>query len=209
MKPNEQEEKRLEKIYADRKLRRIDKWPEELEKVTSTLPPLLRKNLYTLKEKDVLKNQTLTNGAYVYGPVGTGKTVFVLFLLLKYLREQWIENNESFKCSFTNTNELLLLFRKAQAKKLEIDEFDLLDQCCNVNILILDDFGVEKTSDWSFQMLYQIINYRCLHEKKTIFTSNFSLEQLAEKLGDDRITSRIQQMGEIIKMEGLDFRSSL
>lgn len=211
MKENDEDEKeRLRKLNEDRRQRRLDKWPEKLEGIINIFPSLLQKDLKTLKEKNVIQKKSLTDkGLFIFGKVGSGKTIFSLFLLIKYIREKHIENNDLNEFLFITSNEFFLLLRKAQAKKIEMDEFDVLDKYCNVDVLVLDDFGIEKTSDWTFQMLYQLINYRHLHEKKTIITSNFSLEQLTEKLGDDRIPSRIQSMCEIVEKTGIDFRSKV
>jgi DNA replication protein DnaC len=212
MKTNEEdiEKERLRVLYAERKQRRIDKWDQYLEIIIDQFPLLLQEDLKTLKEKSVLQNDSLSErGIFVFGKVGSGKTVFVIFLLIKYLREQWIENKDLKEFLFISPNEFFLLLRRAQAKKIEVDEFDLLDKYCNIDILVLDDIGIEKTSDWTFQMLFQLINFRYLNKKKTIFTSNLSLEQLSEKLGDDRIPSRILQMCEILEKTGIDFRTKL
>ena len=81
-----------------------------------------------------------------------------------------------------------------------------MDKYGDYHLLVLDDFGVEKISDWSYQLLYMLINRRYNNLKTTIFTSNFSLEQIAQQLGDDRLTSRIQHMCDVQKFEG-DYRT--
>jgi DNA replication protein DnaC len=63
-----------------------------------------------------------------------------------------------------------------------------------VDLLILDDLGVDKPSDWVLNVLYNIINYRYENLKKTIITSNFSLDEIAEAFNDNRITRRIERM---------------
>jgi DNA replication protein DnaC len=209
MNDEEREKERIRKIHEERRLRRIEAWPEDLERIIQVYPELIQDDLRMLKEDEVLKKHTLTEtkGVYVWGPVGSGKTIFVIFLLIKYIREQWLEHRLSHTFLFTSTNDLLYLLRRSQIEKTEISEFDILDKYCNIDILVLDDIGIEKTSDWVFQMLFQLINYRHLHKKKTLITSNFSLNQLVDKLGDDRISSRLQQSCIIIEKSGIDYRS--
>ena len=64
---------------------------------------------------------------------------------------------------------------------------EIINKYSLVDWLVLDDLGIEKTSDWSFQTLYLIINQRYEKLKPVIFTSNLSLEELAGQLGDDRL----------------------
>jgi len=67
--------------------------------------------------------------------------------------------------------------------------------------LVLDDLGTCKLSEWMFEILYSLINYRYEYLKTTIITSNYSIEQLAELWNDDRITSRIVRSGEVFEKE--------
>lgn len=72
-------------------------------------------------------------------------------------------------------------------------------------ILVLDDIGVEKTTDWALQTLYIILNNRYSNYMQTIITSNLTLEEVKEKLGE-RIASRIAGMCKIIQLKGKDRR---
>ena len=59
-----------------------------------------------------------------------------------------------------------------------------------VDVLIIDDFGVESPAAWINDKMYQIITRRYINKKVTIFTSNESLDSLRY---DDRITNRIKE----------------
>jgi hypothetical protein len=71
--------------------------------------------------------------------------------------------------------------------------------------LILDDIGTEKPSEWAQQNIFLIIDRRYETLRQTIFTSNLSLDELSERLGD-RITSRIAEMCKVIELKGKDRR---
>ena len=60
-------------------------------------------------------------------------------------------------------------------------------------MLILDDLGAEKVTEYVRQSLYTLINKRYLDNLPTFFTSNLSLDEIAARL-DDRISSRIFEM---------------
>ena len=137
---------------------------------------------------------------YIWGNIGSGKTIQAVFMMLNELRNKG-------QALFTSVLELLLEFKNLYSnKEEETTELNLVEKYSEIHLLVLDDFGVERTTDWSFQLLYIIINRRYENMRKTIITSNFNLEQLAEKLGDDRIPSRIQQMCKIIKLPNKNYR---
>jgi DNA replication protein DnaC len=87
-----------------------------------------------------------------------------------------------------------------------ISSSDVLRKYEEADILILDEIGTEKPSDWVFQMLYLLINYRYEYLKQTIIVSNFGLAELQERLNDDRIPSRIEEMCVSKSFEGRDYR---
>lgn len=180
--------------------------------IKSNFSPVIQKALQKIPYPKEVENMEDVKSVYIHGPRGTGKTIRASFLLLQELRNNFIKRHGGCKCIFITVPELLLKFKNSyhpQFKKVQEQETELeiLDKFSNVDLLVLDDIGAEKTTDWSFQMLYILINRRYENMMKTIFTSNLSLEQLAEKLQDDRISSRIQGMCEIVKMSGKDFRT--
>jgi DNA replication protein DnaC len=110
---------------------------------------------------------------------------------------------------FAWINVSLLLFNIRQSynsPEQAQDERFLVEKYSSIPWLCFDDLGVEKTSEWALQTLYLIINQRYENIRTTIITSNFDLDELADKLGDDRITSRIRGMCKIIKLSGADRR---
>ena len=80
-----------------------------------------------------------------------------------------------------------------------IDEFDITDKYATAGYLVIDDLGSSRFTDWSSSVLYRIVNYRYEHLLPTVFTSNLHLDELGAALGDLRVPSRINRMGEILK----------
>lgn len=77
-----------------------------------------------------------------------------------------------------------------------------------VDLLVLDDIGAEKPSEWVRETLFVLINYRYEHLLPTIFTTNYSLDELEYRLGG-RISSRIAEMSRCIRFENKDWRTNL
>ena len=74
-------------------------------------------------------------------------------------------------------------------------------------LLFIDDIGAEKMTEWVAETFYLILNYRYNEMLPTIFTSNLSPSELAERIGD-RIVSRIIGSSDVIKLDGEDRRLS-
>jgi DNA replication protein DnaC len=72
-------------------------------------------------------------------------------------------------------------------------------------LLVLDDLGVEKGSEWAQEYIYCLIE--AIYEQQTVvlITSNLSLSELSKRLGP-RIASRIAEMCDIEEMTGPDRR---
>lgn len=79
----------------------------------------------------------------------------------------------------------------------------LVDHPC----LMIDDLGTEKLTEHAASLIYEIIDGRDMNKKKgLLITSNYGLGQLAEKMGDDRVASRLSGMCRIIRLTGSDRR---
>lgn len=73
------------------------------------------------------------------------------------------------------------------------------------DLLILDDLGKEKRSEWTDQILYEVINARYERKLPIIVTTNFNASELAEHL-DDSVASRIVEMCNFVNVTGKDHR---
>ncbi|MHB8172648.1 MAG: ATP-binding protein [Thermincolia bacterium] len=81
----------------------------------------------------------------------------------------------------------------------DFSEQQLLDSARQVDVLILDDLGAHNYTDWTRNKIFSIINFRMNHQLPTIITSNLSLKELKEYLGE-RTTSRIIQMCRVYRL---------
>lgn len=72
-----------------------------------------------------------------------------------------------------------------------------------VDLLILDDLGVEKQTDWAVEQLDVLINYRYINQKPTILTTNLSGDQLSK-----RISGRLKE-GVVVILKGEDYRERI
>ncbi len=105
---------------------------------------------------------------------------------------------------FTTVPELMDHLREAFAPTNEVPYHKLFDDIREVGLLILDDLGVERTTPWVGEKLFQIINYRYNNCFPTVITLNRD----AIKDLDPRIRSRMRDkaVGKWIHMEAQDYR---
>jgi hypothetical protein len=132
------------------------------------------------------------------GTTGCGKT----HLAVSIMRE---ENTISSMAYFITVPDLLLLirgsFRDGSGGE---SEKDIVERFSRYDILVLDDLGAEKTSAFSVATLHIILDRRIRKEKRTIVTTNLSLDDIEKTLGA-RIASRLAEM-RVITINMPDYR---
>lgn len=196
--------------FNDAKAREI-KWQKQYPReiiVNNLFPPRIAYDMLHFSYYDDAAPTINKNGFYITGPVGSGKTTLACKIMLNHIKEQYINKGPVTDVGrFWSIPELLQEIRMCYGSENNNKEKELIDALINTPWIILDDFGMEKTTEWVLQTLYVVINarYNQGNKRVTIVTSNLSPNKLANKL-DDRITSRIMGMLEIISMENEDFR---
>lgn len=142
---------------------------------------------------------------FLTGNTGTGKTHLSVSLMLEWLVKNKPESMKNYP-RFLPAVELFLELKQTFGN--DGTEKEILDIYSRIPLLCIDDVGAEKISDWSRQSFYTLIDRRYREMKQTILTSNLSLDKISSLI-DDRISSRIIEMGIVIELNGNDFRLSL
>jgi len=75
------------------------------------------------------------------------------------------------------------------------------------DLLLLDDLGAAKSSEWVEEVGYRLINTRYQDMKPGIYTTNIPMRELKEVLSD-RITSRLAETCDIVQLSGPDRRKA-
>lgn len=76
--------------------------------------------------------------------------------------------------------------------------------CERVELLVLDDVGAGISTDWTADTLYRLVDERWARHRATIVTTNFTPEQLEQKI-DPRVVSRLAS-GRVVPLKGRDRR---
>lgn len=80
-----------------------------------------------------------------------------------------------------------------------------MDRACSVDVLVLDDLGSERPTDWTGERLYRLVNRRWLEERPTLVTANLSAEALEQAVGN-RMFSRLWHGALAVEVAGDDRR---
>lgn len=164
-------------------------------------------------------------GFYIHGPTGTGKTVLAAWILASYLRAK-IGNGE-YEIARANLlpqhPDYAPDYAPASAKRYRFMTMsDILDAARpgapgdsfegikKAAVLVIDDLGAEKTTEWAVDRTDNLITYRYNEMLPTIITSNFTLDELMKvhyaPVGSARIPSRLSKMCLMKLMDGKEYR---
>lgn len=167
-----------------------------------------------------------TRGLLLRGPIGVGKT----HLAVGIIRELMVK--KSVPCLFFDYRELLKLIQNSYNESVQVTEFEILKPVFETEVLVLDELGAVRTTEWVWDTVNYILNTRYNQKKTTIITTNLpdappgatrtpQYDKLAASrrdaedamrgitLGDrigERMRSRLQEMCIKIEIEGGDVR---
>ena len=143
------------------------------------------------------------NGLIIHGNVGTGKTYLAACIANKIIEDYQI------RVKMRNIPQIINDIEKGG---FDIDKNDYYRKLSSVSLLILDDFGIERNTEYVNEMVYQIINTRYESKKPTIISTNIPLGVIMNGSNDidkERIYSRLREMCIPVKIAGKDIRTEL
>jgi DNA replication protein DnaC len=137
----------------------------------------------------------------LWGGTGTGKT-FHAFGATRRVAEA---GPARFGLVFTTHPEMYADLRPKPTGEEERERF--MRRLLTTPLLILDDLGTAKETEWTGEILYRVVNHRYNQELPTVITTNHEPGRLPALVGD-RIASRLIQMTARVPMTGDDRRLS-
>lgn len=146
-----------------------------------------------VKNWDSAKENNL--GLVIFGDVGTGKS-YMAAAIANALIDRFVS------VRMTNCSNIINAIFKDNSIIDELDKFDLL---------ILDDFGTERLTDFGEEQIYNIINGRYECGKPLIITTNLNLKEMKEpqSISGKRIFDRIWEMCSPVEIKGESIRKQI
>jgi DNA replication protein DnaC len=147
-------------------------------------------------------------GLLFMGPCGVGKT----HLSVAILREL---AGRGVSCLFYEFGSLLKEIQNSYNPISQTSELAVLAPVIEADVLLLDELGATKPTDWVRDTMMQVINARYNDRRLTIFTTNYRDErpQASEETLEDRtgvrLRSRLYEMCRTVVIEGEDYRRKL
>jgi DNA replication protein DnaC len=145
-------------------------------------------------------------GMFLQGPPGVGKTHLAVAVLRQAITRRGARG------IFYDTRDLLKVIRSTYDPVNRTQEMDVLRPVIEADLLVLDDLGAEKTSEWVEETLNLIVNSRYSEKRTTLFTSNYDdnpdstdPDSLLFRIGF-RMRSRLHEMCEFLYLDGADYR---
>jgi DNA replication protein DnaC len=145
-------------------------------------------------------------GLFLIGPPGVGKSHLAAAALKQAIMRSGARG------VFYTVPHLLKLIRSTYNPVVKTAEMEVLQPVLEADLLVLDDLGAEKPSEWVEETLNLVVNTRYNERRPTIFTSNYEEKEqtaegdsLLERVGR-RIHSRLYEMCEFLEFGGVDYR---
>jgi DNA replication protein DnaC len=152
---------------------------------------------------------TIDVGLLFLGPCGVGKTHLAVSILKRVIAD----NGDS--GLFYDFRDLLREIQSSWDTVSRTSQWEVLRPVLQADVLVLDELGANKPTDWVQDTMTHIINCRYNDKKLTLFTSNYpecpsrpGEETLTDRIGA-RLRSRLYEMCKIIEIHGHDFRREI
>lgn len=152
-------------------------------------------------ERYIAEFSPTSGGAVFYGPPGTGKSYAAACIASGVLHRR-------FKPRFWDVPDLMAEIKSTFNDGGQESEWSIISDARNADLLVLDDIGSEKASEFVNQELFLIINGRLIAGRPTIVTTNVGVNRWDSTFGP-RIASRLYEVapkGGIRPVNGHDRR---
>jgi len=161
------------------------------------------------------------DGLLLIGPVGVGKTHLAVGIIKELMSQKGT------RCLFYDYRELLKEIQNSYNSSVQTTEMQVLRPVFEAEVLVLDELGAVKPTEWVWDTVSHILNTRYNDKRTTIITTNYkdlppggsevepsrysaaSRANREETLGDrigERMRSRLHEMCRVVKLDGDDFR---
>lgn len=145
-------------------------------------------------------------GLIFIGKYGTGKTHLAFSIANQLL-------NKGIPVVFETLINLMEKLKLGYEKDAEMGYYEIIKLYCECDLLIIDDLGKEKLSEWVLEKLFQIVNTRYENMLPIIITTNYSENEIIKRLSfnndgiaAESLVSRLNEVCLEVNMNFSDYR---
>lgn len=139
------------------------------------------------------------NGLFLYGAPGTGKTHLACGICNALIREKDVQP------LYTSATELMAkAYARMDKRNDESDRPHPFDAPRYAEVLVIDDLGAEKPSEYALSLFQELIDYRYRQGLPTIYTSNLDIDGI-ERLYTGRV-ERLYEACQFLHCDGTSRR---
>jgi DNA replication protein DnaC len=160
--------------------------------------------------------ETAGTGLLLTGSIGVGKTHLAVGILQALVSERGATG------LFFDYRDLLKQVQNSYNSQVRETELEILRPVFEAEVLVLDELGASKPTEWVWDTVAHILNTRYNDRRTTIITTNYANgaplstvtdgrvreETLGDRIGE-RMRSRLQEMCVVVEMQGEDFRQKV
>lgn len=146
---------------------------------------------------DFNARQKQGQGLFFFGRPGNGKTHLAAAIANRVMPEK--------TCVFRSVPALLKRLQQANKPGSKTDEAELMQALRDADLLVLDDIGAEKWTDWTESTLYFIVDERYRWKKPLVATTNCDLEELERRV-HERTLDRLFEMCVLVENQATSYR---
>lgn len=145
-------------------------------------------------------------GLIFIGKFGTGKTHLAFAIANELL-------NKGIPVVFETLINLMEKIKLGYEKDADLGYYEIIKLYCECDLLIIDDLGKEKLSEWVLEKLFQIINTRYENMLPILITTNYNEKQIIKRLSynndgiaAESLVSRLNEVCLEVNMNFDDYR---
>lgn len=144
------------------------------------------------------RHQVSGEGLLMFGNPGNGKSHLAAAIV-----NAVIPRGKA--CVFRSVPALLKKLQETYRADARVSESEILAVLQDADLVVLDDLGAEKMTEWAESMLYYIVDQRYRWRKPLIVTTNCDLEELEERIGT-RTFDRLLEMCVLVENRATSYR---
>lgn len=163
---------------------------------------------------------TSGRGLLLTGSIGVGKTHLAVGILQALILEKGVRG------LFCDYREMLKEIQHSYNPQVATTEMEILQPVFDAEVLVLDELGAAKPTDWVWDTVALVLNTRYNDKRTTLITTNYAdlapgtgngsngagraarEETLGDRIGE-RMRSRLAEMCVTVPMTGQDFRQGV